>query len=560
MPQKNIFTKYPLLAVPHSFVSCGLIRTEDPGVQKLYQKAQGCLDAPSVWEGVFRLASMLTENPIAEPVVGRIVSALEDSEDGSFRGTIGEQIATARAAMALFEYNTDRTILKRIAAWCRYLEIEWDRLFATGRTVFCPADLMEVLVQFYRSSGIKSVLRLCTKLRSAAFDWTTALHTIQQVIPPENTEEDQIAFIERIGAEDLDYDQKQVLLNHAEMLADGIRYSLYAGIFSGNGQDLSAGKTAWTVLQKHYRAICGGTTAGPYLNGAGSNAGIATAALCAWTEAFAAQMLLPDSEWAADELIRIVYNGLAYCLNGDDLPKEQRVNSITGTNEPDGSTALYARATRAAAAMYRHAVTVTESGIRINYPARARYLLMIRKHAVILQSDGDSIRFSCKSETTTTADVFRSRTETAAITLRRGETRMPLGDSGTDTGKAGRYLRIEELRCPQDSIQYDQQDAVAEENTHHRGVCWFVRNRLQVCPCEAEDYAWAAAEKPESENGEIKVKLRHIEGWHLRHDEADDIPVLPSRFDGEKTATLEPYDRTKAKVSMFPRINPLCLK
>ena len=170
MPQKTIFTKYPLLSVPHSFLSCGLIRTEDQNIQELYLRMQTMLESPSVWEGAFRLASLLSDDPVSEAVTEKIRISLADSVDGSFSGGIEQQIEIARAAMALFEYNTDRLILKRVASWCRYLEIEWDQLFQTGRTLFCPADLMELLVRFYQASGIRSVLRLCTKLKAAAFE------------------------------------------------------------------------------------------------------------------------------------------------------------------------------------------------------------------------------------------------------------------------------------------------------------------------------------------------------------------------------------------------------
>ena len=55
-----------------------------------------------------------------------------------------------------------------------------------------------------------------------------------------------------VKPEEIDYEQKEKLINHAEMLADGVRYTLYAGLFSGNGQDLSAGKNAWSYLQKYH--------------------------------------------------------------------------------------------------------------------------------------------------------------------------------------------------------------------------------------------------------------------------------------------------------------------
>ena len=559
MPQKTIFTKYPLLTVPHCFLSCGLVRTDDPRIQQLYQRTQDYLESPSVWEGAFRLAALLKDEPTAEPVTGRILDALRESEDGSLPGGIEDQTAIARAALVLFEYNTDRGILKRIAEWCRYLEIEWDQLFTTGRTLFSPADLMELLVRFYRAGGIKSVLRLCTRLRSAAFDWTTSLHTIKQVIQLESMEEEQIAFIEHSRADEIDYDQKQILLNHAETLADGIRYSLYAGIFSGNRQDLTAGRTAWKYLQKHYRAICGGTTAGPFLSGAASNARIGTVALGAWAEAFASQMLLPGSGWATDELIRIAFNGLSYCLNAGTLPEAQQVNSIALNNRGAASASLYARIARAAAAVYSHGVTVTETGIRINYPAEAKYILMIQKQPVVLHGDGNRIQFSMKGEVTFPVDVFRAETETAVISMVNSGELTVLNFEKQDSGE-GRYLHTENGWRAQDQIRYDQEDEVAAEETHHQGVCWFIRNRLMACECTRENYQIAAGEIPTVTEGCAEAKLYRFEGWHLLHDEPDDIPVLPGRYEGEVTAELVPYDRAGTKIAMFPRINPLCLK
>ena len=71
------------------------------------------------------------------------------------------------------------------------------------------------------------------------------------------------------------------------MIADGIRYTLFAGLFSGHVRDLSSGKTIWEYLKKHHRAICGGTSSNPFLCGCGSDQPVDTLATAAWTEAFA---------------------------------------------------------------------------------------------------------------------------------------------------------------------------------------------------------------------------------------------------------------------------------
>ena len=68
------------------------------------------------------VACLIKNKPAEEPVAGLIYDAIRDTENGSVEGSLTEQIQKMRAAFAVFEYNTDRTILKRIAVWLRYLE------------------------------------------------------------------------------------------------------------------------------------------------------------------------------------------------------------------------------------------------------------------------------------------------------------------------------------------------------------------------------------------------------------------------------------------------------
>ena len=88
--------------------------------------------------------------------------------------------------------------------------------------------------------------------------------TFQQSIPIGQKETGLPDFSSGIRPDLIEYDQKERLINHSEMLADGVRYSLFAGIYSGHSRDLSAGKTVWAYLLKHHHALCGGVTGNPY--------------------------------------------------------------------------------------------------------------------------------------------------------------------------------------------------------------------------------------------------------------------------------------------------------
>ena len=116
------------MTVSCSFPAAGTVRTTDERVINLYQKAVQYDKQPCLWEGLFRLACLIKTKPMDEPVAAYILHAIEDSENGALSGTFSEQICIARATFALFEYNTDREILKRIASWLRYVEIEFDNL------------------------------------------------------------------------------------------------------------------------------------------------------------------------------------------------------------------------------------------------------------------------------------------------------------------------------------------------------------------------------------------------------------------------------------------------
>lgn len=560
MPQKPIFRKAPVLYVPNCFPSCGTIRSADGRISDLYEKASAWSGRPCLWEGLFRVACLVKNKPAEEPVASLIREALRETESGAFPGTAAEQICIARAAFALFEYNTDRTILKRIAEWLRYLEIEFESLSLQDRLLYQPADLMELMIRYYQATGLKSVLRLCIKLRASAFDWTTALHTFQQSIPIRVKDGGPADLVFSVKPDEMEYDEKQKLINHAELVADGVRFTLYAGLFSGHGHDLASGKAVWGYLKKHHRALCGGTTADPYLCGTGADQAVNNSALAAWTEAFAAQMAVAGSEWAADELVRIVFNGLDDCLNHKELPEFQKVNTLKCIKgQPDDPVPLYARLLRAVSAAYSHAVTLTEQGIRINYLLPARIMCMIRKTQVILQSEEDSLTFRCKNPVSAPVDIFFPRTGTATVLLKHGTEENVR--KRTETGpEEGIFIHTEEEWKDGDGFLFVKDGDVLHEETHHQGVCFIERNRLLSVKASCNRYAFTVAEAPVQEKGGISICLRMTGGWKTMNSEPADIPVLPAAAEETVKSRMTPYAETPARITMFPRTKDACLK
>ena len=552
MPQKQTFDRPPVLNTFISFPAAGTVRTADKRILRLYQQSSTYIEQPCLWEGLFRLACLVKNKPMEEPVAARIADACTESENGSFIGSVSDQVCIARAALALYEYNMDRSVLKRLAEWVRYTEIEFDDIAAQDGILYRPADLMEFLVRFYQASGVRAALRLCARIRAEAFDWTTALHTFQQSIPIRSADTDQGYPIPETTPDLIDYDQKEKLINHAELLADGIRYTVFAGLFSGHGQDLSSGRIAWSYLEKHHRALCGGTTGNPYLSGNGADRAVNNLVLCAWTEAFTSQMLLPESAWATEEMARIAYNGLADCLNRDPVPELQFVNTVNEEEAPSAEPEkLYARLARAAASVFHHAVATNEKGIRINCLLPAKYMLMVRKQSLILHTDDHSAAFQCRKPAEAALELFIAPSCGCNVSLILDG--ICSSSHTGDIAEGGKYLRTDAVWQNRDRIELLPDERILSAVTHHQGNAYMHMNRLLCIPAESGIFARAACGDPVMKDGKASVLTASCEKWQLKDGRPGDIPVLPERHGEPSAAELKEYALCRQRITMIPR-------
>ncbi len=565
MPQKPIYSRYPLMNSVQSGLSRGLVRTEAGELISLYRKLNEFTGNPYTWEGAFSLACLICDHPADEPSAKAVNRALADTEDGSFAGIEeADQISAARAALALFEYTGDKEILKRLAKWCRWLEARWDRFTGTRWVRVQPADLMEFLVRFYRISGLKAVLRLCSRLRSAAMDWTTALHHFQQRTSlnlPDSAEEMK-ALYAREDFTELDFFNTQYLTNHAEILADGMRYTAYSAIYSGNGQEMSAGRKGWEYIHKHHGAVCGGTTANVLLAGRGANQGIHPAATAAWTEAMISQMHAGTETWAVNELVRLAYNGLADCLNHAEKTGYRFVNWLGGSGdsqcfdpvpEQDRDMRTAARLARAAAAVWQYAVTTGTEEIRLNYLMPGRYYVTNGNQSAILTSDGESVHFRCKESVDINLLLFCAETETADISVQNVDgTEIPASTEELIRSGGG-YLRIRRSWENLDTLIFHQGDRIYTEETQHQGICVFTRNRLMSLDVSGAEYRYAVFGKPCMKNGKPFVPMKRISRWPAADGIPSDIPVLPAGKGEAVYAPLTGYADTAERITIFPR-------
>jgi len=232
VPLKPIFDKSPLMTLKSVPLRPGQARVQQPRMQALYDMTAQAQEQPALWEGAFRLACLLTARPMEEPVARWIQAAMDDQlPDGSLPLTLPEAVAVLRAAWAMYEYDVKRPLLERMMKWCGWACEHWEALLAETAIRTRPADLMELLSNLYRCTGVKPLLTLCERLRTQSMDWSGALHTffVQQPIGRMITWPE----LERgmIGEEhsETGFYTRQYLICHGETLADGMRSTKASG-------------------------------------------------------------------------------------------------------------------------------------------------------------------------------------------------------------------------------------------------------------------------------------------------------------------------------------------
>jgi len=559
MPQKIILQRPPLLAMSQAPLTNGCAVTDQPQAMALYQALLAHQEDPESWLGLFELSCLVTANPMEEPAGKRITAALAQSEDASLPGDFFQQLQTARAALAAAEYTCDKGILQRLSKWCRWIEINWDQLAVLSRFRIAPADWMEFLVRFYQMTGLKAILRLCTRLRSGVMDWTTVLHSFGKQKRREDVTGEAFRndFLQN-RLDEGDFFTREQIICHGELLADGMRYTALAAIFSGNGQEMSAGKTGWKAIRKGHYAICGGTTGAPFLSGLGSDQPVSLAVLSAWAEAFGAQLYLGDSEWALDELIRIKENGFAYAVGQAPVAAVQYVNHPDPAAAPAaegigaGPVHTLSRAAHAMSLICRLAVTVGRDQVRFNYPMTGKFLLHSGK--TVLLGGEDEILIKRAAEPGFPFLVYSAGTETRDITVERsGEIYVSETQEECAAPKEGTYTSFDMNGLSGTSIRYARGVRILEEDTHHQGKCYFAGNRLMAATVTGQDWKIAAAGHPAvSPDGEATLVCAEVPQWKKKNGLPGDLPVMPRTGETERAVTLAPYKRTGGRMAMLP--------
>lgn len=561
MPLKPIYEKSPLMALTSLPLRPGMVRIQQPVMERLYALASRDADVPVMWEGLFRLACVLKPRPQEEPVYALVLEALgHQAEDGGLPVELPEALAVMRAAWAMYEHEAKRSLLEKMALWCGWLHEHWAEVMACAQVRTHSADLMELLENLYRVTGKKAIAALCDRLRQQAMDWSGILHTfaVQRPMSRITPWKDMEAGLEAEGGDEAGFYTRQYLACHGESLADGARACMAFGRFSGNGRELSAGKAGWEKISRYHGAVCGGVTADATLGGASPSVGVDAASLGAWAEVFSVCGTEEEDSWAYDAAETLLCNGLPAAVCEDTLVPFQRVNSLAvqcGVKDcyhacEDREHDLHAvsRLLRGFAALASTAVTLKPQGIRVNLFLPGRYVLPLQEGSCAVTMTGEkgqyALSFAMKKPLKASIEVrIPTWTKDACVTV---------NSEGGREGKPGDYLTMERTWQDGDVLRLSFAQELRVTEGHHQSA--LIRLGPQVM-AYAPDETWAVAlcGQPSLQDGKVIAPLRRVPEWHRKGQVPADLPVLPETAGEIFQAELVPYAEAPCRIALFPR-------
>ena len=557
MPLKPIFDKAPLMTMNAQPLPAGLVRMESAVMNKLYHLIAST-NAPSAFEGAFRLACIVTSNPGEEPVAVKIRGMLAaQKEDGSFMLSFKDSVAVLRAAWALYEYEARKPLLEHIARWCAYAVQHWDDLMSDNDIWTFSADLLEVLENLYRVTGKAAVLTLCERVANQTMGWSSVLNTISSQRPTSKTvtKEELSAGLAKENGSREGYYTHFARTNHAESLADGARSTMMKGCFSGSATELNATRNGWERLYRHHGAICGGLTSDEMLEGTSPAEVVSTAALGAWVEALCAAAMGDKAEWAYTALERMAYNAMPACMNGEKLLAFQRVNTLDSEVDEASCFAVAAdhneralvRMVRGYAAMASAAITAQQDGACINLYLPGRYAVPVEEELLILTVkpgvNGTVISVHCKKDLEAT---LRLRVPTWS---KNTEVTVNGADNHGDV-KNG-LMTFDRTWHDGDVISLSYEQSVNVESGHHQGKYVLRGPVVMALPAEGDNWkkAFVSAAK---EDHSVSVILDDIQEWKIKAGVPADVPVLPETMGNAAPFALVPYAKCGARIALFP--------
>lgn len=543
VPVKPIYEKAPLKGAVRLPLRPGQLLLEDATLDALLSLCDG-MDAahePQLWEGMLRASALVTPQAHKLPVAEWIRAALTDAASNADPAAL----PIMRAAFALYELTADRSLAAAILQWVGNMAANWQRVTGCASIRRAPADMMGLLVDLYRVTGKKPLLRLMDKLRQESMNWAGILHTfaVQQpmskVTPIRELRQGMAAETSEEG-----FYTRQALTCHGMTLADGARAAVMNGTYSGNGQELSAAAAGWEKLDRYHGQACGGVSSDELLAGNAPSAGVDSAALGAWLEALCAAMEQDgDADlWQALSLIRA--NALPKTVLGGKMHLQQQVNALKPdagdkpelllAPDADRQVLAMSRLLRGTAAMLSHALCLTPDGVSICLPVTGKCSLSMNGKTVNLtmaaSDKGMTVTVACKEPA-----AFRIRVRMPDH-VTGGQVKVSRGGSASCEG--GVVKEATRTWESGDTVTMTWAPALWVKQGYHQGAAVYQGDRLMML---ADQSAVALCGEPVPQDGRVMLPVADIDPMKVSKGVVSNLPVLPQLKGEVRMAALTPY-------------------
>ena len=554
MPLKPIYKRAPLLTLQQVPLSCGSVSTDEPFVRTLYDLCSAHSDEIRILEGMFGLSCLLFQNPLEQPAAAKISKLTDEIIKQSISLPETDQLAVMRAAMLMYEYSGDRSLVTNILSWCAQKEAEWDQFISVNAIRQIPADMMELMVRLYRRTGSKGLLRLCARLRSQAMDWSGILRTFDQNrgLKKLIDRDDLKTALTKENGDETAYYTKLYLTNRAVNFADGIRYSIFATQFSGNGQEMIAGERGWEMIKKYHYAVCGGSTADTALQGMGTHRAIDAASTAAWCDSLCRLYQVNSKAGILHDIMDIAINAIPALIAQDAITEYQFVNILKEgagkercydpEEEKDHLIDCLARLSRAIDVLFRTAVTMTENGISINLLLPCTVKTSINNKPLMLQSDGKDIKLKMKESIK--GGIFFASANDTDLSVN--------GNSAFRIVRGSRIL-LDRIWENGDTLNTVDAEEIGVTEAHHHSVCVKKGNILYAIPANEKKYAYALCGTPTEKDGKVFGLFKKVNDWKQCNGIPNNVPVYPATEENTVEIEMKPYAGLKTRISVFPR-------
>ena len=565
MSLKPVFHQPPMLNLPRLPLAPGQARSQEPQAKLLYRhliqavEAQGGVGGvPTCWEPLYLLAVLTGEKDQAEALQEIIAQGMGDQ---LVEFPLPEVIRRLRAGFVLFQHYPSPERLKELMAGIRVIADRWEEMATCVDVLTAPADLMELLGWLYLASGANGLLTLGTALEKAAMDWCSILTTHQQTRDCLADKEIRgyIALLEQEEGKPALPATYEMYTAHANLLADAMRFTLWAGIMTGSKAQLSAAQTGFERITRWHGAVGGGWHGDTLLGGLSAMQGMDAATMGALCEALSAQLMVPDGEWAIQPLETLFHNAMTAALGEESVYLLQRDNGLAadtmGQHRFDypAQSALYAlcRLARGYVRRFSTSLMATPQGAAWMLLAEGRYSLSHLQERMVFNAAMDGEEGDWRSLRLTQGEAKGFQLE-VYIPDWADACRLDVNQRKATVVAPSALHHLKRAWKEGDGLYLQLDARIHLESSHRQGIYFrrgaqvlvapFQRgDALPVVVADEENNTWAFFDCPE---------------WKKDQGLPLDIPVLPKPGDTALSLALVPYGSCPNRIGLFPKGNP----